>query len=120
MLTGKLAHITLDNRIRKNIECDNCSISIIKEKISELINSIKPGSNLIIEGQAEISVTSNIKAEVYLNGIEQGTTPIIISASAGKQLDILIVSEGYSDYADEFTLSPNQRKKIKNSLKEKN
>jgi hypothetical protein len=64
----------------------------------------------IISGEALLSLSSEPKGKVFLNGIPKGETPIQIKIKANKKEEIILVAEGYADYTNIFELKPNEKR----------
>ena len=96
---------------RRNELCKNCSLSKARKSLAGILTALRPGEMLIQRGKASLRLESTPRSQVYLDGREQGKTPLDLSVNARVPLEIFMVAEGYNDFAEEFTLKPGEKRK---------
>ena len=96
---------------RRNELCNDCSLSKARKSLAGILTALRPGEMLIQRGKASLRLESTPRSQVYLDGREQGKTPLDLSVNARVPLEIFMVAEGYNDFAEEFTLKPGEKRK---------
>jgi len=96
---------------RRNELCNECSLSKARKSLAGILTALRPGEMLIQRGKASLRLESTPRSQVYLDGREQGKTPLDLSVNARVPLEIFMVAEGYNDFAEEFTLKPGEKRK---------
>ena len=96
---------------RRNELCSECSLSKARKSLAGILTALRPGEMLIQRGKASLRLESTPNSQVYLDGREQGKTPLDLSVNARVPLEIFMVAEGYNDFAEEFTLKPGEKRK---------
>ena len=96
---------------RRNELCKNCSLSKTRKSLSGMLTLLRPGEMLIQRGKASLRLEATPQAQVFLDGRDQGKTPLDLSVDARKPLEILMVAEGYNDFTEEFILEPGEKRK---------
>ena len=96
---------------RRNELCKNCSLSKARKSLSGMLTALRPGEMLIQRGKASLRLEATPQAQVFLDGRDQGKTPLDLSVDARKPLEILMVAEGYNDFTEEFILEPGEKRK---------
>jgi len=96
---------------RRNELCKNCSLSKARKTLSEMLTALRPGEMLIQRGKASLRLEATPQAQVFLDGRDQGKTPLDLSVDARKPLDVTMVAEGYKDFSEEFILKPGEKRK---------
>jgi len=96
---------------RRNELCKNCSLSKARKTLSGMLTALRPGEMLIQRGKASLRLESTPQSQVFLDGRDQGKTPLDLSVDARKPLEVLMVAEGYNDFTEEFTLKPGEKRK---------
>ena len=100
----------LGKTVRKGLECRDCDLSKSRKALTKLIKMLSPGLTQTQAGEAVLILESQPVGQVFLNGQLQGDTPIELMVSTREPVDILIVAEGYQDYARLFKLQSGQKK----------
>ena len=95
---------------RRNELCVDCSLTKARESLSGILTALRPGGE-IQRGKARLLLESTPRSQVFLNGRDQGKTPLDLSVDARVPLEVLLVAEGYNDFAEEFTLKPGENRK---------
>jgi len=103
----------------RNEICSSCSLKKARQILSETVMSLRPGATGMKMGMASLSVISAPRAGLFVNGRKEGMTPSEISVKAQEEVDILIVKEGYNDYAETLVLKPGQKFEISKKLSKK-
>jgi hypothetical protein len=93
---------------RRNELCKNCTLSKARKTLSEMLTALRPGEMLIQRGKAILRLESTPRSQVFLDGRDQGKTPLNLSVDARKSLDVTMVAEGYKDFSRKFNLSPGE------------
>ena len=96
---------------RRNELCNDCSLSKARKSLAGILTALRPGEMLIQRGKASLRLESTPRSQVYLDGREQGETPLDLSVNARVPLEIFMVAEGYNDFAEEFNLKPGEKRK---------
>ncbi len=96
---------------RRNELCNDCSLSKARKSLAGILTALRPGEMLIQRGKASLRLESTPRSQVFLDGREQGKTPLDLSVNARVPLEIFMVAEGYNDFAEEFTLKPGEKRK---------
>lgn len=96
---------------RRNELCNECSLSKARKSLAGILTALRPGEMLIQRGKASLRLESTPRSQVFLDGREQGKTPLDLSVNARVPLEIFMVAEGYNDFAEEFTLKPGEKRK---------
>jgi len=96
---------------RRNELCKNCSLSKARKTLSGMLTALRPGEMLIQRGKASLRLESTPRSQVFLDGRDQGKTPLDLSVDARKPLDVTMVAEGYKDFSEEFILEPGEKRK---------
>ena len=96
---------------RRNELCKNCSLSKARKTLSGMLTALRPGEMLIQRGKAILRLESTPRSQVFLDGRDQGKTPLDLSVDARKPLDVTMVAEGYKDFSEEFILEPGEKRK---------
>ena len=100
-----------ESTIRLNEPCSDCSLPKARKLISKMLSSMRGKEVSLSGGKALLSVDSNPKSKVFIDGYPQGDTPVEISVNANKLIELLMVAEGYNDYSKELILKPGETKK---------
>ena len=96
---------------RRNELCIDCSLTKARESLSGILTALRPGEMAIQRGKARLLLESIPRSQVFLNGRDQGKTPLDLSVDARKPVEVLIVEEGYNDYSEIFILQPGEQRK---------
>jgi hypothetical protein len=96
---------------RRNELCNECSLSKARKSLAGILTALRPGEMLIQRGKASLRLESTPRSQVFLDGREQGKTPLDLSVNARVPLEIFMVAEGYNDFAEEFILKPGEKRK---------
>jgi hypothetical protein len=104
---------------RRNELCKNCSLSKARKTLSGMLTALRPGEMLIQRGKASLRLESTPRSQVFLDGRDQGKTPLDLSVDARKPLDVTMVAEGYKDFSEEFILEPGEKRKKRVKLTRK-
>jgi len=99
-------HYFEDRTMRSTELCDDCSLTKARKLISEMLSEMRPGEMLIQSGKARLRLDSTPRSKVFMGGRELGQTPLDLSVDAQKDIDILMVAEGYNDFSEIFNLPP--------------
>ena len=99
-------HYFEDRTMRSTELCDDCSLTKARKLISEMLSEMGPGEMLIQSGKARLRLDSKPRSKVFMGGRELGNTPRDLSVDARKNIDILMVAEGYNDFSEIFNLPP--------------
>ena len=94
----------------RNELCKNCDLTKARKTLSEILLALRPGGVNIQRGKASLHLKSTPKAQVFLNGIKQGKTPLTLPVDARKTLDVMLIAEGYNDFTESFTLKPGEKR----------
>jgi hypothetical protein len=107
---------------RRNELCKNCSLSKARKSLSGMLTALRPGEMLIQRGKASLRLEATPQAQVFLDGRDQGKTPLDLSVDARKPLDVTMVAEGYKGFSEEFILEPGEifKKRVKLTRKRGN
>jgi hypothetical protein len=95
---------------RSNELCNKCSLSKARKELSKMLTALRPGEMIIQRGKASLRLISTPKSLVYLDGNEQGKTPLELGVDARKPLDITLIAEGYKSFSEEFLLEPGEKR----------
>ena len=82
-----------------------------RKSLAGILTALRPGEMLIQRGKASLRLESTPRSQVFLDGREQGKTPLDLSVDARKLVEVLIVEEGYNDYSEIFILQPGEQRK---------
>ena len=96
---------------RRNELCKNCSLSKARKSLSGMLTALRPGEMLIQRGKASLRLEATPQAQVFLDGRDQGKTPLDLSVDARKPLEVFMVAESYNDFAEIFVLKPGEKRK---------
>ena len=100
----------LGRTVRKNVSCERCTLPKAKARLTELLLGLRPGAVGIGKGEAVLILESEPSGQVFVQGRPQGNTPIEVTVPTHDPVDILIVAEGYTDFAKVYdSLRPGQR-----------
>ncbi|SVC18586.1 uncharacterized protein METZ01_LOCUS271440, partial [marine metagenome] len=111
-----LSAIRLDlmgTTVRRNIACEQCNLSRARLLLTELIVGLRPGTTTVKRGEAVLQLESEPRSLIFLEGIEQGNTPLVLTVPTDRPAEILAVAEGYQDYSNLFELKSGELRKIK-------
>ena len=103
---------------RRNELCIDCSLSKARKSLSGILVALRPGG-IIKRGKARLLLESTPRSQVFLNGRDQGKTPLDLSVDARVPLEVLMIAEGYNDFAEEFILKPGENRKKHSRLTRK-
>jgi len=67
---------------RRNELCNDCSLSKARKSLAGILTALRPGEMLIQRGKASLRLESTPRSQVYLDGREQGKTPLDLSVNA--------------------------------------
>ena len=81
--------------------------------LTELIVGLRPGTTTVKRGEAVLQLESEPRSLVFLEGVEQGNTPLVLTVPTDRPAEILAVAEGYQDYSNLFELKSGELRKIK-------
>ena len=95
---------------RRNELCVDCSLTKARKSLSGILVALRPGGE-IQRGKARLLLESTPRSQVFLNGRDQGKTPLDLSVDARVPLEVLMIAEGYNDFAEEFVLNPGENRK---------
>ncbi|MDP7316743.1 MAG: PEGA domain-containing protein, partial [SAR324 cluster bacterium] len=100
----------LGRTVRKNVSCERCTLPKAKARLTELLLGLRPGAVGLGKGEAVLIIESEPSGQVFVQGRPQGSTPIEVTVSTRDPVDILIVAEGYTDFAKVYdALRPGER-----------
>lgn len=85
--------------VRKNLACEQCTLSKARRLLTELLLGLRPGEAVAGSGEAVLVLDSEPRGQVFINGVAQGQTPLEVSVSTESPVDVLVVAEGYTDFA---------------------
>ncbi len=89
----------LGRRVRKNLVCEQCTLPKARRVLTELLLGLRPGSAVAGTGEAILILESEPSGLVFVNGLSQGSTPLEVAVPVSGPVDVLIVAEGYTDFA---------------------
>ena len=95
---------------RRNELCKNCSLSKARKTLSGMLTALRPGEMLIQRGKASLRLESTPRSKVFLDGRDQGKTPLDLSVDARKPLDVSMLTEGYKEFSRKFILEPGEKR----------
>ena len=95
---------------RRNELCVGCSLTKARKSLSGILTALRPGGE-IQRGKARLLLESTPNSQVFLNGRDQGKTPLDLGVDARVPLEVLMIAEGYNDFAEEFILKPGENRK---------
>ncbi|MBF0240210.1 MAG: PEGA domain-containing protein [SAR324 cluster bacterium] len=98
-----------DTTASANELCSACTLEKARSLLRGMILSLRTGTLQI--GKASLSMTSDPVAKVFLNGIDQGTTPREISLNTDRESDIFLVVDGYENFTKSYALKPGEKVK---------
>ena len=100
----------LGGTVRKSVECQDCTLPKARAGLSKLLRGLRPGGVSMEKGDALLIIESEPRGQVFVQGRPQGETPIEVTVPTYKSVDILIVAEGYTDFAKVYdSIRPGQR-----------
>ena len=99
--------------VRRNIACEQCTLTRARLLLTELIVGLRPGTTMVKRGEAVLQLESEPRSLVFLEGVEQGNTPLVLTVPTDRPAEILAVAEGYQDYSNLFELKSGELRKIK-------
>ena len=100
----------LGRTVRKNVSCERCTLPKAKARLTELLLGLRPGAVGLGKGEAVLIIESEPSGQVFVQGRPQGSTPIEVTVPTRDPVDILIVAEGYTDFAKVYdALRPGER-----------
>ena len=102
----------LGRTVRKSVECPNCTLPKARAGLTELLHGLRPGAVGIERGKAVLILESEPSGLVFLEGVEQGETPIELTVPSNRPAEILVFAEGYQDYSNLFDLEPGERRTV--------
>ena len=100
----------LGRTVRRSVECPDCTLSKARAGLTKLLRGLHPGKAKVEQGKAILILESQPNGIVFLEGIEQGETPIELSLPSDRPAEILVFAEGYQDYSNFFDLKPGERR----------
>ena len=103
---------SLGRTVRKNISCERCTLPKAKARLTELLLGLRPGMVGIERGKAVLILESEPSGLVFLEGVEQGETPIELTVPTDRPAEIFVFAEGYQDYSNLFDLKPGERRTV--------
>ncbi len=89
----------LGRTVRKNLVCEQCTLPKARRVLTELLLGLRPGSAVAGSGEAILILESEPSGLVFVNGLSQGNTPLEVAVPVADPVDVLIVAEGYTDFA---------------------
>ena len=95
---------------RRNELCKNCSLSKARKTLSGMLTALRRGEMLIQRGKASLRLESTPRSKVFLDGRDQGKTPLDLSVDARKPLDVSMLTEGYKEFSRKFILEPGEKR----------
>lgn len=106
---------------RKNELCVNCSLKKARKSLSEILLALRPG-DVIQRGKAMLVLESTPKSQIFINGRDEGKTPLNRDVAANVPLEVELIAEGYKDYSEKFILKPGEilKKNVSLTLKRGN
>ena len=72
---------------RRNELCNDCSLSKARKSLAGILTALRPGEMLIQRGKASLRLESTPRSQVFLNGRDQGKTPLDLSVDARKPVE---------------------------------
>ena len=84
--------------------------------MTELIVGLRPGTTTVKSGEAVLQIETEPRSLIFLEGIEQGSTPLELTVPTDRPAEILAVAEGYQDYSNLFELKSGEQREIKKTL----
>lgn len=88
--------------------CQNCTLSKLRQILSEMVISLKPGDNLVRIGKSTLTVRSQPSAEVYVEGNPMGKTPLQILVNSNERIEVSLIAEGYNSSSKIVIVKPGQ------------
>ena len=102
----------LGRTVRKSVECPDCTLPKARAGLTKLLLGLRPGAVGIERGKAVLILESEPSGLVFLEGVEQGETPIELTVPSDRPAEILVFAEGYQDYSNLFDLKPGERRTV--------
>lgn len=103
----------MEKTVRRNIACEDCNLSRARLLLTELILGLRPGTTTVKSGEAVLQIETEPRSLIFLEGIEQGSTPLELTVPTDRPAEILAVAEGYQDYSNLFELKSGEQREIK-------
>ena len=103
----------MEKTVRRNIACEDCNLSRARLLLTELIVGLRPGTTTVKSGEAVLQIETEPRSLIFLEGIEQGSTPLELTVPTDRPAEILAVAEGYQDYSNLFELKSGEQREIK-------
>ena len=92
----------------KNTFCSDCDFTKLRKELTLILQSQMPGNQFVETGKASLILESNPIARVFIDGEDQGNTPLNVEIPSETPISVVLVNEDFETYAKEFTLKSKQ------------
>ena len=95
---------------RRNKVCENCSLAKARKNLEEMLRALGPGAGFTQSGKATLVLVSEPIAQVFLDGEDQGNTPLNLIVDVGDPIPVTFFKEGYEDLNVSYVLEDGEIK----------
>jgi hypothetical protein len=104
---------------RRNEVCENCSLSKSRKTLEGMLRALGPGVGFIQSGKATLILESEPISQVFLNGEDQGNTPLNLIVDIVDPIPVMFFTEGYEDLKMSYILKDGEIQKNRVVLQRK-
>jgi len=96
---------------RKNDICEQCTLKRARQMLSDMVLALRPGGQLAGIGEAVLDLNSEPQASIFIDGIPSGTTPLTLTVKSNKNIELMLIKDGYATLTQTYRLKSGETKK---------